>query len=161
MSTSDSDYSIDWLASDEDDYDDPKRLSPEQAEEPPAPPASSSPSSSSSPASSLRESPAGCFHCEATRRRRRRSDRSDCRDGGRCGVDADSPGALQTPAVSPVQGFTSVYTQQTLPVESQRLSGRKRAHGGGLDELCEKPQHTENELFSQKVRVAASEPRTR
>nr|XP_033933882.1 circadian-associated transcriptional repressor-like [Pseudochaenichthys georgianus] len=33
MSTSDSDYSIDWLASDEDDYGSPTRLSPQHAEE--------------------------------------------------------------------------------------------------------------------------------
>ncbi|KAI4830951.1 hypothetical protein KUCAC02_002552 [Chaenocephalus aceratus] len=40
MSTSDSDYSIDWLASDEDDYGSPTRLSPQHAEELPVPPSS-------------------------------------------------------------------------------------------------------------------------
>ncbi|XP_045889225.1 circadian-associated transcriptional repressor-like isoform X2 [Micropterus dolomieu] len=143
MSTSDSDYSIDWLASDEDDFDSPKRLSPQLTEEPPV-----SPSSSSS--SSLRESPSSCFHREATRRRSR-SDCCDCKDGGRCGVDAGSAAALQAPAVSPVWGFTCVYTQQTLSVESEHQSSRKRAHCAASDGLCEKPRaHTENELFSQK-----------
>ncbi|XP_073320130.1 uncharacterized protein [Pagrus major] len=146
MSTSDSDYSIDWLASDEDDYDSPKTLSPGRAEEPLAPP---SPSSSSPP---LRRSPPSCFHCAATRRRRRRWRRRsgsccDCKDGASC----DSPASLQTPAVSPVQGFTSVYTQQTLPVASEHQSSRKRAHSAGLDGLCEKPPAgTENDLFTQK-----------
>ncbi len=151
MSTSDSDYSIDWLASDEDDYDSPKRLSPQDTEEPPVPPLSSS-----SP-SALRESPTGCFHCGATRKRRRRSDCCECKDGGHCGVDADCAAALQTPAVSPLHGFTSVYTQQMLSVQSQHHSSRKRAHSAGLDGRCEKPPaDTENELFSQKVRVALS-----
>lgn len=139
MSTSDSDYSIDWLASDEDDYDSPKRLSPQHAEEPPVPPSSTS---------SLRESPTSCF---LSTQRRRRSDYCDCTDGGCCGVAADSPDALQTPTVSPVQGFTSVCEQ--LSVESKHHSTRKRAHSTGLDGLCEKTQpHTENELFSHKVR---------
>ncbi|XP_070687581.1 circadian-associated transcriptional repressor-like [Pempheris klunzingeri] len=147
MSTSDSDYSIDWLASDEDDDNSTKRLSPPHAEEPPILVPSSSSSSSSTAAASLRESPTGLFLCGATQRRRRRS---DC-DRGRRGVDADSPAAPQTPALSPVQGFTSVYTQQTLPVEPKHHSSRKRAHGARLDELCEKPQaDTENELFSHK-----------
>ncbi|XP_037648831.1 circadian-associated transcriptional repressor-like isoform X2 [Sebastes umbrosus] len=142
MSTSDSDYSIDWLASDEDDYDSPKTLSPQHAEESPVPPSSST--------SSLRESPTRCLHSGATqRRRRRRSDHCDCKDGGRCGVDADSPAALQTLTVSPVQGFTSISEQ--LSVESKHHSTRKRAHSAGSDGLCEKTQpDTENELFSQK-----------
>lgn len=126
MSTSDSDCSIDWLASD-DDSASPKTLSPQHEEEPLAPPSTSS--------SSLRE---------ATRRRRRRSGRCDC---------ADSAAALRTPAASPVQGFTSVYTQQTLPVESKHRSTRKRTHGAGLDGFSEGPQSgPENEFFSQKVR---------
>lgn len=137
MSTSDSDYSIDWLASDEDNYDGPKKFSPEHTEEPLVPPPSS-PSSSSS----LRESPTSCFHCAATQRRR--CDCCDCKDGARCGVGADSPAALQSPAVSPLQGFTSVYTQQTPSVESRLQTSRKRA------------RDTENELFSQKVRVELS-----
>ncbi|XP_051234417.1 circadian-associated transcriptional repressor-like [Dicentrarchus labrax] len=125
MSTSDSDYSIDWLASDEDDYESPRRLSPQHTEEPPPPP------SSSSTSSSLRESPTSCFHCGAAQRRRRA--RGDCKDG------ADPPAGLQAPSGSPVQGFTSVYTQHR--------SARKRAHSG----LCEKPQaETENELFFHK-----------
>ncbi|XP_031179562.1 circadian-associated transcriptional repressor-like isoform X2 [Sander lucioperca] len=130
MSTSDSDYSIDWLASDEDDYDSPKRLSPQHAEELPLPPSSTS---------SLRESPKSCSHSQ----QRRRKDYCDCKDEGRCGVDADSP------AVTPVQGFTSVCEQ--LSVESKHHSTRKRAHSAGSDGLCEKTQpDTENELFSQK-----------
>ncbi|XP_042337674.1 putative protein TPRXL, partial [Plectropomus leopardus] len=135
MSSSDSDNSIDWLASDEDDYDSPKRLSPQQAEESPQPPSSSSSSSpsSSSSSSSVRESP--------TSRRWKRSGCCDCKDGGRCGGDADSAAAAQTSPVSPVQGFTSVCEQ--LPVESKRHSERKR--------LCEKtPADTEHELLSQK-----------
>ncbi|XP_039983691.1 circadian-associated transcriptional repressor-like isoform X2 [Xiphias gladius] len=157
MSTSDSDYSIDWLASDEDDYDSPKTLSPQHAEEPPVPPSSPpSSSSSSSPPSSSQESPTSCFCSGATRRRRRRrrrrssssssSDCRDCKDGG-----ADSPAAPQTPAAGPVQGFTSVCTQQTPSVESRHPSTGKRAHGAGSDGLCEKLQaDTENELFSHK-----------
>lgn len=144
MSTSDSDYSIDWLASDEDDYDSPKRLSPQHAEEQPVPPLSSSLSSSSS--TSFRESPSSCFHSGASQRRR--SDCCDCKDGG-----VESPATLQTPAVSPVQGFTSICTQQTVSVESRHHSARKRAHGASLDELCGKPHpDTENELFLHKVR---------
>ncbi|GAA6222954.1 circadian-associated transcriptional repressor-like [Lates japonicus] len=143
MSTSDSDYSIDWLASDEDDYDSPKRLSPQHAEEQPVPPLSSS-SSSSSSSTSFRESPTSCFHSGASQRRR--SDCCDCKDGG-----VESPATLETPAVSPVQGFTSICTQQTVSVESRHHSARKRAHGAGLDELCGKPQpDTENELFLHK-----------
>lgn len=136
MSTSDSDYSIDWLASDEDDYDSPERLSPQ-------PPQSST-------TASLRESPSSCFHSSAATQRRR----SDCKDGGRFGGVADSPAPLETPALSPVQGFTSVCKQQTLlSVESKHHAVRKRAHSAALDELCEKPQpDTENQLFSHKVR---------
>ncbi|KAM7405657.1 hypothetical protein PAMP_000091 [Pampus punctatissimus] len=126
MSTSDSDDSIDWLASDEDDYDSPEMLSPPQADAPLVP------SSSSTTATSFRESPSSCLHSAAAQRRR-----SDCKDGRQ-----------ETPAVSPVQGFTSVCKQQTLPVET-----RKRAHDAALDELCEKPQpDTENEIFSHKCR---------
>ncbi|XP_053270105.1 circadian-associated transcriptional repressor [Pleuronectes platessa] len=61
MSTSDSDYSIDWLASDEEDYD--NRSSPQDGAE------QVSPSSSSS---SSGEPPAAAAH----------SDSSDCKDGG-------------------------------------------------------------------------------
>lgn len=144
MSTSDSDYSIDWLASDDDDSSSPTRLSPQLTEELLVPPSPST--------SSFRECPTSCFHCGATRRRRR-SGRCDYKDGGRCGVDADSAAALQTPAVSPFQGFTSVYTQQTLSVESKCHSTRKRAHSAGLDGVCGKPRaDSENELFLQKVR---------
>ncbi|XP_028443296.1 uncharacterized protein LOC114561462 isoform X1 [Perca flavescens] len=133
MSTSDSDYSIDWLASDEDDYDSPKRLSPQRAEEMPLPPSSTS---------SLRESPKSCSHSQQRRRRRRR-DYCDRKDEVRCGVDADSP------AVTPVQGFTSVCEQ--LCVESTHQSTRKRAHSAGSVGLCEKTQpDAGNELFSQK-----------
>ncbi|XP_070816949.1 circadian-associated transcriptional repressor-like [Chaetodon trifascialis] len=136
MSTSDSDSSIDWLASDEDDCDSPKTSSPYRAEEPPASPSSST--------SSLREAP-------AAQRRKRRSDRCDCKDEGCCGVSADSAAAPQTPAVSPVQGFTSVYAPQTLSAESKHRWTGKRAHGAGLDALCETPPaDTENQLFSQK-----------
>ncbi|XP_076591156.1 uncharacterized protein LOC143323259 [Chaetodon auriga] len=143
MSTSDSDSSIDWLASDEDDCDSPKTSSPHRAEEPPASPSSST--------SSLKEAPASCLHCGAAQRRKRRSDRCDCKDEGCCGVIADSAAAPQTPAVSPFQGFTSVYTPQTLSAEWKHRSTRKRAHGAGLDALCETPPaDTENELFSQK-----------
>ncbi|KAI3377886.1 hypothetical protein L3Q82_008464 [Scortum barcoo] len=133
MSTSDSDYSIDWLASDEDDCYSPKRLSPQRTEEPPIPPESSSSPSSSS--SSLRESPSNHLLSSATQRRRT-SGCCDCKDGGR------SLAPLQTPAVSPLQGFTSVYTPHP---------SSKRAHGAGVDGLCEKPQaDTENEKFSHK-----------
>ncbi|XP_075934671.1 uncharacterized protein LOC142934136 [Anarhichas minor] len=129
MSTSDSDYSIDWLASDEDDYDDdssPKRLSPQRGEESP-PPSSPPPSPSSS---SLRESPTSCFHSQ--RKKRRRSGCSDCKDGGRRGVDADSP-------VGPLQGFTPV---------SEQLSAESKHQSSGL---CEKtPADSEHELFSRK-----------
>ncbi|XP_059213451.1 circadian-associated transcriptional repressor-like isoform X2 [Centropristis striata] len=144
MSTSDSDYSIDWLASDEDDYDSPRRLSPGHAEESPVPV-----SSSLSPSSLLRESPTSCFHPAAEWRRRRTSGCCGCRDGGLCGVEADSPAAPQTPTLSPVQGFTSVC--DPLSVDSNHHPSRKRAHSAGVDGLCEKTQpHTENELFSQK-----------
>ncbi|KAM6950355.1 uncharacterized protein PEZ65_023407 [Lycodopsis pacificus] len=122
MSTSDSDYSIDWLASDEDDDDDssPKRLSPQRGEESP-PPSPSSSSSSSSPTS--------CFHSQ--RKKRRRSDCGDCKDGRR-GVDADSP-------VGPLQGFTPA---------SEQLSAEFKHQSSGL---CEKtPADSEHELFSRK-----------
>ncbi|XP_054471461.1 uncharacterized protein LOC129104682 [Anoplopoma fimbria] len=138
MSTSDSDYSIDWLASDEDDdYDEssPKRLSPRSAEESPLTPPSSPPSSSSP---SLRESPTSCFHSQ---RRKRRRSCCDSKDGGLRRVDADSPADPQASAVVPVQGFTSVSEQ--LSEESKHHSDRKR--------LCGKtPPDTEHELFSQK-----------
>ena len=155
MSTSDSDYSIDWLASDEDDYDGPKTFSPERVEEPAAPPSPPSPSSSSS---ALRPPPPpSSLHCAETHRRRRcwRRRRSggccccDCKDGAGC----DPPASLQNPAVSPVQGFTSICAPQTLPVASERQAGRKRAHGAGPDGFCGKPPaDTENDLFAQKVR---------
>ncbi|KAK9542214.1 hypothetical protein VZT92_000094 [Zoarces viviparus] len=122
MSTSDSDYSIDWLASDEDDDDDddsPKRSSPQRGEESPPP---SPPSSSSS-------SPTSCFHSQ--RKKRRRSD-CDCKDGGRRGVDAHSP-------VGPLQGFTPA---------SEQLSAESKHQASGL---CEKtPADSEHELFSRK-----------
>ncbi|XP_035011581.1 circadian-associated transcriptional repressor [Hippoglossus stenolepis] len=126
MSTSDSDYSIDWLASDEEDYDSSNGSSPRDGAE------LVSPSSSSSSSSSSGEPRTSCCPAAAAH-----SDSSDCRDGG-------------SPSLSPLQGFTSVSTQQTLPVES-RGSNRKRTHGASLDELCEKPQEdTEDELFSLK-----------
>ncbi|KAF3833084.1 hypothetical protein F7725_026749 [Dissostichus mawsoni] len=60
MSTSDSDYSIDWLASDEDDYDSPTRLSPQHAEESPVPPSSTSSTT-----------PTSCIHSAAAPQGRR------------------------------------------------------------------------------------------
>ncbi|XP_068189030.1 circadian-associated transcriptional repressor-like [Antennarius striatus] len=139
MSTSDSDYSIDWLASDEDDCNSPKRLSPQHVEDPLAPASSSSLSSSSSLESSLRESPTSCSHCGTPPRMRR-----SCG----CEADADSPAVLQTPTVGPVQGFDS---RQTLSRESKLRSTRKRAHSAGWNGLCGKPQaDTENEVCSQK-----------
>ncbi|XP_067351539.1 uncharacterized protein [Channa argus] len=130
MSTSDSDYSIDWLASDEDDYDSPKTSSPQHTERPLVPP----PPSSSSSATSLRESPTNCICSGATLGKR-----NACKD------------VLQTLAVSPVQGFTSICPQPTLSMESKHHSARKRAYDAGLDVLSEKPKpDSENELFSQK-----------
>ncbi|XP_071345812.1 circadian-associated transcriptional repressor-like isoform X2 [Trachinotus anak] len=144
MSASDSDYSIDWLASDEDDCDSPKRLSPQKAGEQLIPPSSLSSSSLSSSTTSSKESPASFFLSGAPQRRR--SHCCDCKDGG-----VDSPAALQTPAVSPVQGFTSVCSQHKPSVEAQHHATRKRTHGAGLDGLCEQPQpDTENELFWHK-----------
>ncbi|XP_029284501.1 uncharacterized protein LOC115006413 [Cottoperca gobio] len=141
MSTSDSDYSIDWLASDEDDYDSPTRLSPHHAEESPVPPSSTS---------SLREPPTSCLHSGATQQRMRWSDYCDCKNGGGCGVDSDSPAAPQTPTLSPVQGLTSVCEQLSAG-GSKHHSTRKRAHSAHVQTLCEKTQpDTENELFSQK-----------
>lgn len=143
MSTSDSDYSIDWLASDEDD-DSLKSSSPQQSEDLPVPPPSSSSLSLST--TSLRKSPTSSFRSGATQRSR--SDCCDCKDEG-----VDSPVTRQTPAFGPLQRFTSVCTQQTLSVESKYQSTRKRAHSTRLHGLCEKPQpDTENELFSHKVR---------
>ncbi|KAM9861109.1 uncharacterized protein ACBR49_003505 [Aulostomus maculatus] len=127
MSTSDSDYSIDWLASDEDDYDSPKRLSPPHAGAPPAP------LTSVSSTTSLRESPSNRLHPGAPqrRRRRRRSDCGNCKEGGCCGGNADFDASLQTPAVSPLQGFTSTCRQQqTLWVEATHPAARKRAADG-------------------------------
>lgn len=129
MSTSDSDYSIDWLASDEDDSDSDadsdsaQRLNPQDSEE-----THVAPSSSSSPSSSV-----SCSHCGAvTRRRRRRS--SDSQDEG-----PDS----RADTLSPVQGFTSVG--------AELRSNRKRLHSDGENGLCEKPEaDTENELFLHK-----------
>lgn len=140
MSTSDSDYSIDWLASDEDD-DSPKTSSPQQSEDLPVP----SSSSVSLSTTSLRKSPTSCFRFGENNRGR--SDCCDCKDEG-----VDSPVTRQTPAFSPLHGFTSACTQQTLSVESKYQSTRKRAHSGRLHGLCEKPQpDTENQLFSHKV----------
>ncbi|KAG7481975.1 circadian-associated transcriptional repressor-like [Solea senegalensis] len=133
MSTSDSDYSIDWLASDEEDYESPKTLSPRCTVES---------SSSSSSSSSSRESPTSCVHSGANQRRMSKS--RNC-------ADVRAQAVLQTPAFSLPQGSTSVCLQQTLPVESQHRSTRKRANSAGLDGLCEKNQaDTENELFSHK-----------
>ncbi|XP_069572048.1 circadian-associated transcriptional repressor-like isoform X2 [Brachyistius frenatus] len=126
MSTSDSDYSIDWLASDEDDYDGPTTLIPQLAEELPSssPPSSSSSSSSLSSsgatATSCRESPTSCFHSGAQRKRRR----SHCRE------EADSP----------VQGFTSVCE------EAELRSSRKRPGGDASAARTD----SEDELFSRK-----------
>ncbi|XP_065808625.1 circadian-associated transcriptional repressor [Labrus bergylta] len=129
MSTSDSDYSIDWLASDEDDCDSSKSSSPQHAEEPPAAPSSSS----------SRESSSSCCHCGAEQRRKRRR-RSDCRD-----LDSDSESA----SVSPVQGFTSVCAQ--APVGAELRLTRKRTRSSGEDGLCATPQaDTENERFFHK-----------
>lgn len=139
MSTSDSDYSIDWLASDEDDSDSPNRTSPQHTEALPVPPPSSS-------ATSLRKSPTSSFCSGASQRWR--SDYCDCDDEG-----ADSPATLQAPAFGPVQGFTSVCTQQTLCVQPKPQSTRKRSHNAGWDGLSEKPQpHAGKELFLHKVR---------
>uniref|UniRef100_UPI0037E99B17 uncharacterized protein n=1 Tax=Semicossyphus pulcher TaxID=241346 RepID=UPI0037E99B17 len=107
MSTSDSDYSIDWLASDEDDYDSPNRSSPQQAEEPPVPPSSSS----------LRESPTSCFHCRATQRRRRMRRRSGCTDGG-----PDSPAAACSELRCYLQPLSSILQGLRAGRYSERLS---------------------------------------
>ncbi|KAK5874471.1 hypothetical protein PBY51_019413 [Eleginops maclovinus] len=140
MSTSDSDYSIDWLASDEDDYDSPTRLSPHQAEESPVPPSSTS---------STWKAPPSCMHCGATQQGRRRSGYCDCKDGGSCGTHAETPTASQTPTLSPVQGLTSVCEQ--LSAGSNHHYTRKRVHSAHVEGLCEKTQtDAENELFSQK-----------
>ncbi|XP_026175403.1 circadian-associated transcriptional repressor-like isoform X2 [Mastacembelus armatus] len=128
MSTSDSDYSVDLFASDEEDCDSPRRLSPQRVEELPGPPPSPS-------TISLRDSPPSCLCSRGSWRRS---------SGGGCATE-------QTPAVSPVQGFTSFGNEQTRPVESKRHSSRKRAHGPGLDRVCEKPPpDSGNELFSLK-----------
>ncbi|XP_034385665.1 circadian-associated transcriptional repressor-like [Cyclopterus lumpus] len=140
MSTSDSDDSIDWLASDEDE--DPKSSSPHRAEESPLPPSSSS--SSSSPSSSLsssRESPTSCFHSQRKKKKKRRR-RSDSLDGGRRGVDADSPAASPSSPVAPLQGFTS--PSERLSAASKRRSSGKRRGGE------ETAPDAEEELFSQK-----------
>ncbi|KAM4592509.1 uncharacterized protein PAE49_018161 isoform 2-T2 [Odontesthes bonariensis] len=110
MSTSDSDCSIDWLASDEDTCDSLKKS-------PPLP--SSSSAAAAEAATYCRDSPANCFHYGAQRRR------SSCDEGRRWGC-SDS-------AVSPVQGFTSVCAQQTFSVEAEPRPTRKRARGGGSD----------------------------
>lgn len=129
MSTSDSDYSIDWLTSD-DDAGSLKRSSPKRAEGSPSP-----------VTSSLNDSPMSCFCCGVTRRR------TDHKDGGRCKVNADSAVTPLTPAPGPVCAFPSVYTQQTL---STPWPNRKRTRSAGP---CEEPQaSSEDEFFSQKVR---------
>lgn len=92
MSTSDSDYSIDWLASDEDSSDsDSERLNPRDAEETHVAPSSSS----------------SCSCCGAVQRRRRRS---DCQEEG-----PDS----RADTLSPVQGLTSVGVE--LQTNRKRL----------------------------------------
>lgn len=128
MSTSDSDYSIDWLASDDDDaLGSLDGSDPWFTEEPWAPPSTSS----------LRGSPTSCC-CRATQRRRRQG-----------GVTADS--TQQISPTSPAQAFTSIYAQPL--VEPRSRQSRKRAHSGGLDGLCEKAAgHSEDQLLSQKVR---------
>ncbi|KAK5915881.1 hypothetical protein CesoFtcFv8_001432 [Champsocephalus esox] len=126
MSTSDSDYSIDWLASDEDDYDSPMRLSPQHAEESPVPPSSTSSTT-----------PTSCIHSAAAPQGRRWS----CCTG--------PPPALQTSTLSPVQGLTSVCEQ--LSEGSKNHYTRKRVHSAHVEGLCEETQtDTENEQFSQK-----------
>ncbi|XP_029354626.1 circadian-associated transcriptional repressor-like [Echeneis naucrates] len=133
MSTSDSDYSIDLLASDEEDCDIPKRLGPLHVEEQPAPSSSLS-----------TESPPSCFQSGPTWKKQ--SHCCDCKNSG-----IDLPAAQQTPAVSPPQGFTSTCSQQKLSVQSQHHSTRKRRHNTGLAGLCEQSQaDTENELFWHK-----------
>lgn len=129
MSTSDSDYSIDWLASDDDDaLGSLGGRDPRLTEELWVPPSTSS----------LRGSPTSCCCCRATQWRRRQG-----------GVTADS--TQQTSPTSPVQGFNSIYAQPL--VEPRRRLSRKRANSGGLDGLCEKAAgHSEDQLFSQKVR---------
>ncbi|XP_029986943.1 circadian-associated transcriptional repressor-like [Sphaeramia orbicularis] len=135
MSTSDSDYSIDWLGSDEDDYDSPKTLSPE--------PEGAAPPPSSSSSSSLRESPRSRLPSGPTHRR---TGADRCYRGG-----IDPPPGPRTSAVSPVQGFTCVCEQLTSSVGSKHHPSRKREHCAGVDAPCEKPQaDTENELFSHK-----------
>ncbi|KAF7656414.1 hypothetical protein LDENG_00041720 [Lucifuga dentata] len=128
MSTSDSDYSIDWLASDEEDCESTKGLSPPTAEE--QPPPSSTTSTKECPRNSICSGPTQSSH-------------RDCKDG-----DA-SPVAMETPPVTPVQGLTCVCKEKTLASDCH--SARKRARSPGLDRLCERPRpERENELFSQK-----------
>nr|XP_020441281.1 uncharacterized protein LOC109951246 isoform X2 [Monopterus albus] len=127
MWTLDSDYSVDWLASDEDNCGSPKRLSPRCVQKMPIPP----PPSTTTP---LSESPTRCFCSGATQRWRKRSDCWDCKD-----EDVGFPAALQTPAVSP------------LSVELKHHSRRKRTHGAGLDRIPGQPQaDAANELFLHK-----------
>ncbi|XP_071760563.2 uncharacterized protein LOC139915757 isoform X2 [Centroberyx gerrardi] len=148
MSTSDSDYSIDWLASDEEDYDSPNGLSPQHTEAQPPP----------SSTTSLRESPANRIRSAPTQRR---DDGCDCKDGGHCGGGAADPRPpLDPPSATPVQGFTYVgqqkpswacWTSSEGAVTAKHHQMRKRAHSPGLERLCEKPKpETEKELFSQK-----------
>ncbi|XP_022604528.1 uncharacterized protein LOC111224333 isoform X3 [Seriola dumerili] len=120
MSTSDSDYSIDWLASDEDDYDSPKRLSPQCAEELPVPPSSllsSSSLSSSSSTTSSKESPTSCFQSGVTQRRR--SHCCDFKDGG-----VDSPTARKTLACTELQCYIQPLSSILRGLRSGRYSER-------------------------------------
>ncbi|KAM4630433.1 uncharacterized protein ACJ7VT_000121 isoform 2-T2 [Polymixia lowei] len=158
MSTSDSDYSIDWLASDEEDYDSPNRLSPQETDTHPPP----------SSTTSLRESPRDGIHAGPIQTT---DDDCDSKDGDHHrpkreseeSTDSSSgtPATLETPWAAPVQGYTCVgqqipswafRTTSEGTVTGKHHQMRKRAHSPVLEGLCEKlkTEDTEKLLFSQK-----------
>ncbi|XP_076011642.1 uncharacterized protein LOC143004553 isoform X2 [Genypterus blacodes] len=132
MSTSDSDYSIDWLASDEEeDCESLTRLSPQ----PPLPPSSTT---------SVTASPRNCSDPGPTRQT---SDCGERKDGCGCGSGTEGAGATEPSSAAALQGLTCVCKDKT----AKRHSARKRTHSPKSDGRREKPQpEVENELFSQK-----------
>lgn len=162
MSTSDSDYSIDWLASDEEEYDTPDGLSPDHPERQQV--------CSPQPQSLSRES-SKTIHSEligsTTNPDVQESDLRQMRDRNSDDLSCDSPATTEDPWVTQPQGYTfvgqqhrqswTIWTTSSYRIDSS-LGGRhrqprKRTHSPGLSGHSDRPKPEETEkdqLFARK-----------
>lgn len=162
MSTSDSDYSIDWLASDEDDYDSPERLSPQHKDTHTPPSSTTSPRGSPKTFHSgpiERNDDDGCESKDGDRRRRLTRESRDGDDSS-CGP----PATQENPRADPTRECTVVgqrtpswafWTTSEGAVAGKLSQTQKRAHSPAEEgrRVRPTPEDTEKEQFFLKVRT--------